>query len=153
MAKSKFVPVGELKELTKQDALTAATQKAAERAEFVLDANTEEVLTCTGKVFERAWERRNAETNVVESSGTSLLIETKKSSDNSLLNVPLGYFFDKKRKGEGGETQIFKGCFRNMDFEGAIKFAHGRKSVKVARGDYFREGWSTPTEITTVQPA
>ena len=146
MATSKFV-VGAPKECTATRAKEIAQEKDARNAQFSINAETGAVLTLTGKVFESEWTR----TEEGKAPQTGIILNAEAKNGNSTLMIPFGYFVSKTRRAAGGDSVDFKGVFPKFTTnETILNFVKKGAKVKVARDYYFREGWNSETEVTTV---
>ena len=100
MAKATF-EFSAAKEVTAERAKEIAQTNDAKNQNFNLDAEDNEELTLTGKVFESNWVRK--ETGKADTYGTTLQAEAKRADDKTLVNVPFGLFKSAKKLASGGE--------------------------------------------------
>ena len=150
MAKAIF-KVGERKEATETRAKEIAQERDGRNAQFTLNAETGAVLKLTGKFFESVWTR---EEQGKDPQTGSILSAEAENGRNPKVYIPFGFFISKARLASGNEKVEFPAVFGKFTtYEDIIKFVKTKPSVKVARDYYFREGWSSETEITTVVKA
>lgn len=150
MAKATFV-VSERKEATETRAKEIAQKRDANNAQFTIPAETGATLKLTGKFFESAWTRK--EEGKDDQTGFILSAEAKPKSGNNVY-IPFGFFISKSRLASGNEKVNFPAVFDKYATYGQIiDFIKTKPTVKVARDYYFREGWSSETEVTTVVKA
>lgn len=145
MAKAKF-EVSERKEATETRAKEIAQTRDANNAQFTINAETDAKLQLDGKFYESKWIRK--EEGKEDQTGFILSAGVKGKSD---VFIPFGFFISKSRLASGGEKVDFPAVFgKYATYDEIIKFVKSKPTVKVARDYYFREGWNSETEVTTV---
>ena len=145
MAKAKF-EVSERKEATEARAKEIAQKRDANNAQFTINAETGAELKLDGKFYESEWTRKEEgkddQTGFILSAGV-------KGEPN--IFIPFGFFISKSRLASGNEKVDFPAVFDKYATYGQIiDFIKTKPTVKVARDYYFREGWNSETEVTTV---
>ena len=147
MAKAKF-NFGEPKKVTKTDAEKRAAENDAKSSNFDVNAETGEVLTLTGDIYESEWKR--TEDGKPDQTGFTLLAEAK-GEHNQKVQIPFGLFKSVRRLASGGEEIDCKAIFSKRETQKSIlNFCKKDAKVKVARYLFFREGNDYETEITKV---
>lgn len=147
MAKATF-KFSEPKKLTKTDANKRATENDAKSSNFDINAETDEILTLTGDIYESEWVR--TEEGKEDRTGFTLLAEAK-GEHGQTVKIPFGLFKSVRRLASGGEEIDCKAIFSKRELQKSIlDFCKKDTKVKVARYLFFREGNDYETEITKV---
>lgn len=147
MAKATF-KFSEPKKLTKTDAEKRAKENDAKSSNFDINAETGEILTLTGNVFESEWTRK--EDGKQDQTGFTLLAEAV-GEHNQKVQIPFGLFKSARRLASGGDEINCAAIFSKRETQqNILKFCVKDAKVKVARYLFFREGNDYETEITKV---
>lgn len=136
------------KKVSKTDATKRAEQNDAKSSNFDINAETGEVLTLTGDIYESEWTRK--EEGKPDQTGFTLLAEAK-GERGQKVQIPFGLFKSVRRLASGNTEINCEALFSKRETQKTIlDFCKKDAKVKVARYLFFREGNDYETEITKV---
>jgi hypothetical protein len=147
MAKATFTFSAPQK-VTKEKAEQTAKTNDSKTSNFDINAETDEVLTLTGEIFEVTWTR--SEEGKKDRTGVNLMAGAK-GEHNQTVYISFGLFKSDNRLASGGEIINCKAIFSKRETQQQIlAFCKKNAKVKVSRYLFFREGTDYETEITKV---
>lgn len=147
MAKATFTFSAPQK-VTKEKAEQTAKTNDSKTSNFDINAETDEVLTLTGEIFESVWVR--SEEGKQDQTGTTLLAGAKGANGQN-VQIPFGLFKTANRLASGGAVVNCKALFSKRETQQTIlNFCKKNTKVRVTRYVFFREGANYESEITKV---
>ena len=143
MAQTFFNSAPVTNKIDKDTALRIALEKDSKVFSFYLNAETNEILTLTGDIWERPWAGEGRE-------GTMLCAGAIRADGHTEILVPLHMFRTKQLREEGGD-KTFPACLpKYATFEDILNSIIKGKKIKVTRGAYVFPGRTSGRDVVTV---
>ena len=131
------------KKIDEKTAKRIALEKDSKVFSFHVNAETNEILTLTGEIWEQPWAGKGR-------VGTMLFAGAIRSDEHTEILVPLHMFRTKQLIEEEG-PKTFPACFpKDATFEDIINSIKKGKKIKVTRGTYVFPGRSRGKDVDTV---
>jgi hypothetical protein len=131
------------KKIDEKTAKRIALEKDSKVFSFHVNAETNEILTLTGEIWEQPWAGKGR-------VGTMLFAGAIRSDEHTEILVPVHFFRTKILCEEGG-NKIYPACFsRDALFEDIINSIKKGKKVKLVRSPYTFPGKTWSRDVETV---
>lgn len=138
-----IINFGTPKKIDEKTAERIALEKDSKVFSFHVTAETNEVLTLTGEIWEQPWAGKGR-------VGTMLFVGALRSDEQTEIRVPVHFFRTKILHEEGGD-KIFPACFsRDALFEDIINSIKKGKKIKLVRSPYTFPGRTSSRDVETV---